>query len=544
MKPVYKDTRILDARARKLYSLSEDAMMENAAAALQKETEAYLNKKGREINKVIILCGSGNNGADGYALARRMFRKEKYFAPHKYLEVTACEVLPAKSEMCCMQKMRAQKTGVKIVNEKKLFSDNREFFENDISNIIFVDCIFGTGFHGDIPAKTAALIAKVNSIESYKIACDLPTGIDLEGNAAQNTFTADATVTMGAEKSCMYTDQAKDFIGKVTVADLGIQHELFCPPVTEDASLKPEFFVLEESDLNLPLRKKQNVNKGSFGHAAIVSGTKTGAAVIASCASLKFGAGLATIVNYSDELNSGTNITLDITGRPLAKKACSKQKEFIPYDIMCAKKFPANTTSVAIGMGLGRTNDMTAEYLKFLDEHKDIACVIDADLFYYTQLKSFLKKQAKAKRSNIVLTPHPKEFVELIKNCLEEEYKSLGFENKTPSEQVKLAVKNRLYLAAKFCEAYPGAALIVKGANTVVAQKLSGKKASVRMYVNPNGTNALSKAGSGDILAGITAALLAQKYTALDAAVNATLSLALASRKFVSFEATPFAILV
>lgn len=520
MKPVYKDTRLLDERARKLYALTEDIMMENAAAALQKEIESYLTKNAKDINKVIILCGSGNNGADGYALARRMSGKEKFFAPQKYLEVTACTVLEPKSQMCVLQKMRAQKTGVKIVSEKKLLSDNKEFFANDISRIIFVDCIFGTGFHGDVPQKAAALIAKVNSIPSYRIACDLPTGIDLDGIVSQNAFIADTTITMGAQKFCMYTDDAKDFVGKVKDADLGIQHELFCPSVTGDASLQPEFYLLEESDCKLPLRKKQNVNKGSFGHTAVVGGTKTGAAVIASCASLKIGSGLATIVSNESEK--------DI---------------LIPAELMVSKEFPANTTAAAIGMGLGRSNPLTADYLKFLDEHKDISCVLDADIFYYKELKSFLKKQVKAKRNNIVLTPHPKEFVELIKNCLEEEYKALNLEQLPVKEQIKLVVKNRHPLVKKFCSTFPGIVLLLKGANVLIGQKLSGKKADVKIYVNANGTNALSKAGSGDILAGITAGLLAQKFSASDAAVTATLSLGKTAQKFVSFEATPFEIL-
>lgn len=520
MKPVYKDTRLLDVRARKMYALTEDIMMENAAIALQKEIESYLTKNTKDINKVIILCGSGNNGADGYALARRMFSKEKFFAPQKYLEVTVCTVLEPKSQMCVLQKMRAQKTGVKIVNEKKLFSDNKEFFVNDISKIIFVDCIFGTGFHGDIPQKPAALIAKVNSIPSYRIACDLPTGIDLDGIVSQNAFIADTTITMGAQKFCMYTDEAKDFVGKVKTADLGIQHELFCPFKTEGDSLKPEFYLLEKSDCKFPIRKKQNVNKGSFGHTAVVGGTKTGAAVIASCASLKIGSGLATIVSNESEK--------DI---------------LIPAELMVSKEFPANTTAAAIGMGLGRSNPLTADYLKFLDEHKDISCVLDADIFYYKELKSFLKKQVKAKRTNIVLTPHPKEFVELIKNCLEEEYKAFNLEQLSVKEKIKLVVKNRHPLVKKFCSTYPGIVLLLKGANVLIGQKLSGKNAAVKIYVNASGTNALSKAGSGDILSGITVGLLAQNYSADDAVITASLWLAEVSKKFNSFEATPFALL-
>lgn len=467
MQKIFFDSRILDKAARDAFGLTEDIMMENAAMALEKEVAAEEN--------VLIATGSGNNGGDGWALARRICASGK--------KLTVLEALEAKSAACLLQKERAVKCGVNVVNAR-----DAENFLNENGNGFgcVVDCVFGSGFHGEFADEIKCLMKKLNALECKKIACDIPSGLDSYGNAAEDFFAADTTVTIGALKLALFSSTAKDACGKIVMADLGVSRSLFEKGAEEIAML------LEESDLTLPHRKKQNVNKGSFGHTAIVAGEKTGAALIAANAALRFGSGLVTLV---------------------AKNA---DKKNIPCELMVAEDFPANTSAVGLGMGLGRNEEDSAAYLDFLEKNEDIPCLLDADIFYSPRIKSFLEKRtASGKKASVVLTPHPKEFSVLLENC------GLG---KYSTAEV---CANAFELAKKFSACFPGAVLLLKGAVVLIALTENGR---VCVYANPHGSNALSKGGSGDVLSGLVAALLAQGWSAKESAVNASLAHALASR--------------
>jgi len=538
MQPLFLDTRPLDQRVREKFNLTEDIMMENAAVAIEKDVQLCADDSD-EITNVLVLAGSGNNGADGYALSRRLAGSE--------IKVTVCEVAVPKSEMCKTQKLRAEKVGVEI----------KKFSELDLSSYnIIVDCIFGSGFHGILPEDVAEVISKVNETDVVRIACDVPTGLDKYGNAEGEVFSATVTVTMGANKVCLYSDAAKEFVGEVVLADLGVSRNLFCGQLKKNGDEKnlqgvesneqnlvlPEEMLLEESDMVLPHRNKQNVNKGSFGHAAIVTGEKIGAGVIAGSSTLRFGAGLVTLVSFEKEISCGDKVELNEDG------LLPQQKQIFPYELMCSKTFPSNTTAVALGMGLGRNNNSTEKYFDYLYEHKDLPCVLDADIFYSDSLCAFLKSRSddylKSSASNnkvcdakIVLTPHPKEFVSLLEKC------SLSLDDRESSISVNEAVENKVELVKEFCLKFPGVVLLLKGANVTIGVKFANEE-NVRLYVNPYGTSVLAKAGSGDVLSGMICSLLAQKYNSLDATISASLAHALASRNVdCDFSLTPFSLM-
>ncbi len=171
-------------------------------------------------------------------------------------------------------------------------------------------------------------------------------------------------------------------------------------------------------------------------------------------------------------------------------------KEYqLPYHIMQSHKFPKNTTAIAIGMGLG--NYEQNEILEILN--KDILKVIDADMFYGKDIKIVLNKE------NIVLTPHPKEFCSLLKITAIDDI------------SVETLQKNRFKYVEKFCNKYPKVVLVLKGANTIIAQ-------NKKVYINPHGSSKLSFGGSGDILSGLVGSLLAQGYSCIDAAINGSLA--------------------
>ena len=591
---------MLDKAARDAYGLTEDIMMENAAAALERQgSDHFFSPDNKYINRpcVLILAGGGNNGADGYALARRIVQ-------HK-IDVAVCQVYEPKSAMCVLQADRAKKAGAIFINPYDL----DEWIERASFDLrVVYDCVFGSGFHGTLDAMAAAVIASANKIDgAYKIACDLPTGCGasdckaasdsgIDKNCSQDhnaaaesfghannslqgqnaaAFRADTTVTMGALKLALYSDAAKDACGKIVVADLGVSRSNFesaasavCSPANDSdgdkdysqdqnavreqkaskaqnaAAALPCAQLLEPADARLPLReKKQNSHKGTYGHTAIFAGTKPGAAVIAGHAALKFGSGLASLVPVVGKINF---------------------ENVADFELMVADTVPKNATALVAGPGLGRPDDFglagncppdqeaagsfgparafgtdknslqTKEAAASTDsslatvfdalKSSSMPLVLDADIFYCPQIKDLL-----AKKKNVVLTPHPKEFAALLKN--------LGMGECAVAQ----VVERRLELAKEFCAAFPGATLLLKGANVLIASKLQGEE-EPRVYINALGTSALAKGGSGDVLAGMIAALLAQGYLPLEAAVTASIAHASASHAFdgKDYSLTPF----
>ena len=484
MQKFYLDTQKLDASCRASYGLTEEIMMENAAMSLEMAVRnpAPPCTDRRRPQKILILCGGGNNGADGYTLSRKL--RFDY-------DVSIIQFFEPKSQLCKLQADRAEKCGVRFVKREDL-----SFYDLRFTDII-VDCVFGSGFHDELDEKTQGTLGDMNACECFKIACDVPTGLHEDGTVAEGAFVADLTITMGALKACLFSDMAKDFVGQVRCAELGVNRRLY---ENSTNSNLVKGMLLEESDLLLPHRALCNVNKGSFGHVAVASGEKQGAAAIAGSAALRFGAGLVTLVH---------------------KNSSKKGLDMFP-ELMVSSEIPEKTNVIAFGMGLGRKDEAAQIYFDYILEHGSIKCVIDADACHAQGLKSFLEKKEKG----VVLTPHPKEFQAMLKNCDLGEY------------SVEECVLNRMELAEKFCRKFPKKTLVLKGANLIIAH-FDGFK--FKLFVNPFGQPCLAKAGSGDVLSGLIAALLAQHRKTLDAAISASLAHALASRKIkCDYAMTPY----
>jgi hydroxyethylthiazole kinase-like uncharacterized protein yjeF len=372
---------------------------------------------------------------------------------------------------------------------------------------VLADCIFGSGFHaplkGPYPKEIAALIERINSMDCVRIACDIPSGIDPQGVVHAAAIRADTTVCMGALRQSLFSDAAKDHTGRIITAGLGVSGVLFEGnggaeqsmenPVTAAAAV-PVMKLLEKSDIRLPLRTKQNVHKGSFGHAAVVCGEKQGAAVIAGTAAFAFGSGLVTLVTSAGSVPP-----------PILS---------VTPELLLSERFPANTTAAALGMGMGQ---IPGEVFEFILGNPGLPCVLDADIFYQPELLRILKSRegSAQARGSPVLTPHPKEFQALLKLC--------GFGDYTIQE----IAEQRVSLARKFCTEFPGTVLLLKGANTLIGY-------GEELYINTLGSNSLAKGGSGDVLSGLICGLLAQGYKPKDAAITASLAHAIAARNTAS----------
>ncbi|APW64558.1 bifunctional ADP-dependent (S)-NAD(P)H-hydrate dehydratase/NAD(P)H-hydrate epimerase [Poseidonibacter parvus] len=442
MQKIFDEVNSLDKRCYEEFGLSEDILMEHAALSMQ----LYIQENHSDKKTILIACGCGNNGADGIALARLL---------HKKFDVSLYFYSKAKSQMAILQEKRAKALDIPIIEEV-------------IDSDIIVDCIFGTGLNKALDDDAVLLINELNSLDAIKIACDIPSGISFDGQVKSVAFDADVTITMGALKTSLFSDIAKDFVGEIKVANLGVQREIY-----ETSTNK---YLLEKKDLKLPNRKKHNSHKGSYGHLNVVAGCKKGAGIIAAKAAFGFGTGIVSVVCHEN---------LDL-----------------PYHIMQTHFISKNCTAIAIGMGLG--NYEIAEVQKILAN--DVKKIVDADLFYDELLLDVLDE-------DIVLTPHPKEFCSLLKL------------SNIADISVEQLQNNRIKYVEEFTSKYPKVVLLLKGTNVIISQ---GKN----LYINTFGSAVLSKGGSGDVLSGLVGSLLAQGYEPLDAAISASLAHALAGANY------------
>lgn len=444
MQRVFEEVSSLDARCYEELFLNEDILMEHAANGMA----GYIRNKFKKDAKIIIVCGGGNNGADGMALGRLL---------HSAFDVSLFILKKPSSPMALLQQKRAKSVGVKEI-EKLDTCD------------VLVDAIVGTGFSGTFSTEIQNTLEQMNALEAFKIACDVPSGY---------LFCADITLTMGALKRRMFLDSAKEFVGEIKVLDLGVSRDVY--------EKESNWHLLDLEDLKLPHRMKKDSHKGSYGHLALALGEKSGASIMSALSALRFGAGLVTLVGY--------------------------EALQLPYQLMYSHEVPANTTALAIGMGLGAEFSQI-ELDTFLDN--SLPLIADADILSLPVVLDILK------RESVVVTPHAKEFVALLKvtNVAD-----------ITTEELQ---KERFRYAELFCKTYPNVTLLLKGANVIIAQ-------NEKFYINPHGTPALAKGGSGDVLSGLIGALLAQGHNPLEAAINGSLTHAkLALRyKGADFSLTP-----
>jgi hydroxyethylthiazole kinase-like uncharacterized protein yjeF len=452
MQKVFKNCYGMDKRCYDEYGLSEDILMEHAAGGM----ESYIRHKFLDANSILIVAGPGNNGADGIAMARLM--------TFRFVSVRLYLPFGVKSEMAKVQIERVQKLEyVQIVDGLS---------EADI----VVDALFGAGLSGSLDEKTQDLIDNMNDLGGYKVACDIPSGLDEHGFIESVAFAADLTLTMGARKEALYSDVAKDVVGDIWRIDLGVRYNYY----TKDMPVSA--YLLKRSDLMLPTRELSKVtHKGNFGHVAVLCGEKEGAGIIAGMSAGRFGAGLTTLV-------SDRHITP-------------------PSYLMHSTEVPTTTTALAVGMGMGSYFEDDFLLRSVVQSHLPI--VLDADGLNSPMLLEVLNQ----KERSVVLTPHPKEFARLWEKLKGE---------KLSVEQIQ---NDRFGIVRTFMQAYPGVVLLLKGANMLIANE-------EKIYINPFGSSKLSKGGSGDVLSGLIAALLAQGYSAIDAAIQGSLALTEAADKY------------
>ncbi|MBE6902843.1 MAG: NAD(P)H-hydrate dehydratase [Ruminococcaceae bacterium] len=455
-------------------SISFIRMMENAGIACAEEIIKLVPKGGY----ISILCGSGNNGGDGFVISHVL-------ASHGISSAVILVDGEPKSE--CARHHFSRLYGAKILN----WNEHREVCcDQIVRSDVVVDCIFGTGFHGTLPENAAAAIRYANNCP-IRVAVDVPSGIDSDtGEMDTGYFRATTTLIIAAIKKGLLALPCYDKIGDTVLLDIGIDEscygEDYVAMITDDSFRRP-FKVRERSS-----------HKGSYGKLMNIAGSLNynGAAALSTKAALRTGVGLCVLATPRSVVSAVAATMHETTYLPLPEDGDGFVGD-------AASKVLANlerVTAVSIGSGLGN-NENTRELTNSVIRSATCPIIIDADGINSIASNIDILKERK---SEIILTPHVMEFSRISGLSIEE---------------IKT---DRIGIAKEFSQKY-GVTLVLKGANTVIACP------DGRMYINTCGNSGLAKGGSGDVLTGIIASMVAQGVEAGRAAACGVYCHALAS---------------
>lgn len=463
--------RNIDRRAVREWGISGPVLMENAAAALLSEMERFFD--GLTDVRVGIICGKGNNGGDGLALARLLRTRG---VP---VRVALLAPFGAASGEAKINLATLRKTDVDI-----LPNASARTLSGVISwSEILVDAMLGVGLSAPLKGIYAQAVEMINASGKPVVAVDIPTGINADTGAVMGAAVmADLTVTMALLKRGLVLYPGALFAGTVRVVDIGIPSE-----------------VVEKEKITVSLLNRgyawgimrhryPDTHKGDYGHLMVLAGSlgKAGAAVMAARGALRTGAGLVSVAT--------PNSIVPIIQQQIFEAMCIPSAESIDCTLGIGAegellKAAETMSACAVGPGLS-THYETIQVMRNMVQRLTIPMIIDADgLNAIAGSLSILKKV----KAPVVLTPHPGEMGRLLGKS---------------SDDVQ---KDRIGTASDFAVKH-NVTLVLKGAGTVVA----GPDGEV--FINSTGNPGMATAGTGDVLTGMIGSLLAQDYPAIQAA--------------------------
>ncbi len=447
-------------------------LMKNAGGALT--MLVYKISEDRDLSSgVVFICGSGNNGGDGFVSA-----KEIAESGIPVTVVLACgdPSTELSAEAYC------ELSGVNGAEVLNLNDNIDKVFERFKNASVIVDAVFGTGFHGFLPPQIKACFSYAQRCSAVIIAVDVPSGGDcLNGQVSEGTLKCAYTVTFGYTKIGMLAKPLADHCGEIITADIGLNDKC-CENIEYLPTLLDSKYVM-----NIFSKRDKFSHKGDFGKLLNIAGSArySGAAALSTEAALRSGAGLVTLAASERVITRIASLISEATYLPLSD---DKEGSYTESNASAIAKECAGKTAVAIGCGLTVTAGTTAIVKKAV---KAAACpvILDADGINCAVDNINIFKDAKNK---LIITPHAGELARLT--------------GVSPEE----AAADRLTLAVNLAREY-GIIVVAKGVPTIVA---GGGKA----YVIHAGNPGLARGGSGDVLTGIIAALCAQGIEPLDAA--------------------------
>lgn len=441
--------------------ISYAQMMENAGRACAKEIIPLADGGKR----VVILCGSGNNGGDGLVISRILHESG--------ILALVVFVSGAPKTECA----KANYTTLKRCDRLPFDDDCLKYIaESDI----VVDCIYGTGFHGALPENAVKALNAAKECP-IRVAVDIPSGINSDsGEADENCFKPTLTLVLAAMKTGLLHPDTGDLLGEIKLLDIGIPescYEEYSARLTDDSFRRP-----------FPPAKR-NSHKGSFGHLLNIAGCMrySGAAAMSTRAALRSGVGLCTLATTERAVTMLAPTINEATYLPLPQTdggfISAESVELIDGALRKA-------TAVTLGCGMGNSED-TRKIAEFVIRNAVCPIIIDADGINSISYNIDILRERKGET---ILTPHPLEF------------------SRISGMSVKEIQRGRLEAARDFAEEY-GVTVVLKGAYTVIASP-------VEIYVNTTGNAGLAKGGSGDTLTGIIGAMAAQGIPPFKAAVS------------------------
>lgn len=445
-------------RAADKYTIEE--MGVPSSELMERAGEAIANEAEKQLirmggSRVLAVCGGGNNGGDGYCAAR-ILAERGYRAD----ALALCEQL---SEDCAAQRA---KFGGEVYTA----------FPKERYDLI-IDAVFGTGLKRPPEGKFADAIAAINGSGAYVLSADIPSGLNGDTGAAALAVRADKTVTIGECKFGLYLQDGEDFCGEIVRADIGI-----ALPASQYAC---RYEAEEFSDVFPP--KKKNSNKGCYGRASLFAGSRqySGAALLSAGAALRSGAGYTRL--FCPE-----SVFAHYIGKypELILSPVPDENGFVRFDEKALRAVTENSDALAVGMGSGVSRALYECIAYFLSEFKG-TLVLDADAL--NALSEFGADILREKACRVILTPHLKEFSRLA-----------GI----PMEEVRAGGAE---LARSFASEY-GVTLLLKSNASIVT---NGKSTALVAEGSP----ALARGGSGDVLSGIVCALAARGVTAFRSAI-------------------------
>lgn len=423
--------------------------------------------------RTLILCGNGNNGGDGFVIARILAQTGG-----------RADVLLVKGEP---RTPDAWAMYERAKNEKAGFYSGvspRELDELCAEAELIVDAVYGIGFHGETDEDTAPVLAAANASGAYRVAIDLPSGTECDSaRTASVCFAADETLTFSTAKPVHWHMPSERQCGRITVLSLGIPEEVLQQQPVQ-AWIPDEAWAKQI----LPQRPADS-NKGSFGKALCVCGSygMAGAAMLAASAALHCGAGLVQLALPRSVYSCAASCLWEAVFLPLPETEEGRlASQSVPLLLDASRR----ASSCLLGCGIGM-DSATVNAVETLLRQIKIPTVLDADGINAVAAHKDILKTVQAP---LVLTPHPGEMARLTGMTI---------------AQVQAS---RPALAAEFAAQY-GVVLVLKGHHTVIAAP------DGRQWVNPTGNAGMARGGSGDLLAGMIAAFLAQGMDAANAAV-------------------------
>lgn len=414
----------------------------------------------------IIVCGTGNNGGDGLAVARLLLEK-RYAVTTIVLNYTENQSLDLKINYERLKQI------ADIVNVSDFDSFSKKFVVR--SNTVVVDAILGSGLNKPIENWLVQVVELMNNRKSQIVSIDIPTGLYADKLNAKTDSVIKANYTLSFQfpkLSFMFPENA-DAVGVFSLLDIGLSEQYISQTPT------PNYFITRSFIQSFLRKRSAAAHKGSFGHALIVAGSygKMGAAVLASKACLRSGVGLVTAhvpkCGYEIMQASIPEVMVDVDA----------EQNYVTDSIKLD-----NYNAIGIGPGVG-LEPQTQNCLKLIIQNASQPVVFDADAINcLAENKTWLAFLP----PNSILTPHPKEFERLVGKQANSEQRLI--------EQRTFSRKNQVIV-------------VLKGAHTSISLPNGD------VFFNSTGNSGMATAGSGDVLTGIIASLLAQGYPSHEAAI-------------------------